>query len=204
MARRSDHSRDELKEMILKASWDIVEKDGFIGLTARRIAKDIGYAPGTIYNIFKSMDDLCVEINGMTLDKLHDVLSKSDCYSPKKSPVQNMKRMAQLYREFAREYRAHWLMLFTHALPEGQKAPAWYQEKIARLFESLEGLLEPFYTARQLPKRKMAARALWAAVHGICLLEETGKIPAIDDQESPPDMTGYLIENFIAGIKKKT
>jgi hypothetical protein len=47
----------------------------------------------------------------------------------------------------------------------------------------------------------MAARVLWASVHGICFLKETGKIPLISNQENPPDMTGYLIDNFIAGIE---
>ncbi len=202
MARRSDHTRDELKEMILDSACSIVKKGGFSGLTARRVAKDIGYAPGTIYNIFSSMDDLSLSVNGMTLDKLYDVLSSPECRSAKKTPAGNMKKMAQLYRGFAKTHRPHWLMLFTHTLPEGEQAPEWYQEKITRLFEPLENLLEPFYMQQQSRKRKMAARVLWASVHGICFLEETGKIPLISNQANPPDMTGYLIDSFVAGIEQ--
>ena len=202
MARRSDHTRDELKEIILKESWKIIEKHGFSGLTARRIARNIGYAPGTIYNVFGSMNDLYLAVNSLTLDKLYDVLSGSECRSEKKTPVQNTKKMAQLYREFAKEYRPHWLMLFTYVLPKNKKPPTWYEEKVSRLFEPLENLLKPFYTSQQARKRKMAARVLWASVHGICFLEETGKIPLVSNQENPPDMTGYLIDNFVSGIKQ--
>ncbi len=201
MARRSDHTRDELKEVILNASWKIIEKHGFSGLTARRIANDIGYAPGTIYNIFSSMDDLYLAVNSMTLDKLYDTLSSTECQAPKKTPIQNIKKMAQLYRAFTKKHRSHWLMLFTYILPKGKKPPSWYQEKITRLFEPLENLLKPFYSEKQSRKRKMAARVLWASVHGICFLEETGKIPLISNQENPPDMTGYLIDNFVSGIQ---
>lgn len=200
MARRSDHTREELQSRILECAWKIVQKDGFAGLTARRIAGEIGYAPGTIYNIFQSMDDLYLAVNHLTLDRLYQVLSSPDCNNPKKSPVQNMKKMAEMYREFSRKHRAHWLMLFTHTLPEGQGVPDWYQEKVNRLFEPLEELLKPFYPGRS-HKRMMAARILWASVHGICFLEETGKIPLVASRSSAADMTGYLIDSFIAGIK---
>ncbi|MCK5284496.1 MAG: TetR/AcrR family transcriptional regulator [Alphaproteobacteria bacterium] len=120
MARRSDHTREELKKAILESSWNIVQKDGFSELTARHIASDIGYAPGTIYNIFNSMDDLYLNINSMTLDKLYDTLSSPKCQAAKKTPVQNMKKMAQLYREFTKEYKPYWLMLFTYILPDNK------------------------------------------------------------------------------------
>ncbi|MBP7722459.1 MAG: TetR/AcrR family transcriptional regulator [Alphaproteobacteria bacterium] len=202
MARRSDHTREELKNRILEVSWKIVQKDGLAGLTARRIAKEIGYTPGTIYNIFNSMDDLYLTVNGLTLDRLHEILSSPECNNPKKSSIQNMKKMAELYREFSNKHRPHWLMLFTHALPEEKLAPEWYQEKISRLFEPLEKLLEPFYLKKSPHKRKMAARVLWASVHGLCFLEGTGKIPLISNQTTT-NMTDYLIDSFITGIKNE-
>ncbi len=201
MARRSDHTREELKDLILKASSKIVETEGFAALTARRIAQEIGYAPGTIYNLFSSMDDLYLNVSVGTLERLRSLLASPECNNPKKSPVQNIKKMAQLYRDFARSYRPHWLMLFTHTMAEGQDAPAWFYEKIDCLFEPLEGLLESFYTPNEARERKMAARVLWSSVHGLCFLEETGKMPLISNSETAPDMAGYLIDNFISGIR---
>ncbi len=87
MARRSDHTREELKVLIIEESWNIIKKHGFEGLTARRIAKNTGYAPGTIYNLFSSMDDLYLELNAKTLDLLLAVLSDPKCHDPKKSPI---------------------------------------------------------------------------------------------------------------------
>lgn len=201
MARRSDHTRDELRDIILKASWKIISKQGFTGLTARRIAKDVGYTPGTIYNVFGSMEDLYLDVNGLTLDKLYDVLSSPECNVENKPPIENMKKMAQLYRAFAKDFKPHWLMLFTYTLPEEKQPPSSYQEKIMRLFTPLENLLKPYYSEKQARKHKMAARVLWASVHGLCFLEETDKIPLVSNQEAPPNMADYLIESFIAGIQ---
>lgn len=200
MARRSDHSREELKDLILETSWKIVGSQGFEGLTARRVATEIGYAPGTIYNLFKSMNDLYLQINGRTLDLLYETLAAPVCNDPKKEPSTNMVKMASQYMNFAKEYRPYWLMLFSHQMPEGRKSQKWYEEKIDRLFTPLENLLEPFFTPRQGKKRKMAARILWSSVHGLCFLQETGKIALVDGQSSAEDMAKYLIDTFIAGL----
>lgn len=201
MARRKDHTREELKALILDASWDLVGKEGAQGLSARRIATRIGYTPGTIYNIFESMDDLSLEVNARTLDALYAVLTDSACHDPRKTPLQNMKKMAALYREFAQEHRPHWLMLFLGALPDSRRTQKWYQEKINRLFDPLESLLHPFFPDHQAAKRQMAARILWSSVHGLCLLQETGKAPLIGKKSRIKDMTDYLIDTFVAGIR---
>lgn len=201
MARRSDHSRDELKTLILDRAWDLLGQEGANALTARRIATEIGYTPGTIYNIFESMDDLYLSLNERTLDSLYNVLASPNCNDSTKSSVQNMKKMADLYMEFAREFRPYWAMLFSFHLPEMRKEKNWYQEKIDRLFLPLENLLAEFFSGQQHKKRKMAARVLWSSVHGLCFLQETGKMPLVGGKAQTYEMVCYLIDTFIAGIK---
>ncbi len=203
MARRSDHTREELKALIIKESWRIIEKYGFEGLTARRIAKNIGYAPGTIYNMFSSMDDLYLQLNAKTLDLLLATLSDQKCNDPEKSPIKNMKAMAQHYMEFAKEHRPYWLMLFNLKVTENRTDASWYHEKVDQLFTPLENLLEPYFISKQNKTRKVAARVLWASVHGLCFLQETGKISIVSDKNTAPDMAGYLIDTFIAGIERQ-
>jgi len=201
MARRSDHTREELKEMILKTSWDIIGKDGFEGLTARKIANKIGYAPGTIYNLFTSMEDLYIAINGQTLDLLYKVLSCPECNDTNNSISDNVKKTALLYREFIQGYRPYWLMLFTHSIPDDMQAPDWYLEKVKRLFSPLEVLLQPLFTNKKTGDIKKAARVLWSSIHGLLFLEGTGKIPLITNNETAIEMTNYLVDNFMSGIE---
>lgn len=202
MARRSDHTREELRDLILQSAWKIIEKEGFSGLSVRRIATQIGYAPGTIYNLFKSMDDLYLHINAKTLDLLYDLLSDPICHNPKKLPIKNMNKMAELYMGFARDYRPYWLMLFNLKVTEDRTDAQWYHDKVEKLFTPLEDLLEPYFTPKQSKKRKMAARVLWASVHGLCFLQETGKIALVSDDENSASATAnFLIKTFIAGIE---
>lgn len=58
MARRSDHSREEIKEMALTAALTILEEEGARGLTARKVATAIGYTVGTLYLVFKNQQEM--------------------------------------------------------------------------------------------------------------------------------------------------
>lgn len=201
MARRSEHSRPELENLMLEQAHRIVGESGFEGLTARKLAESVGYTPGTIYNVFHSMDDLYLRLNGHTLDILYGVLNGPACNDPRQPSVANIKAMAAEYKEFCNQYKPYWLMLFTHRLPEGQAAPLWFTEKIERLFEPLERLLQDFYGPGEEQQHKMAARVLWSSVHGLCFLALTGKFRLVGDDTTINAMMDYLIENFVAGIK---
>ncbi len=202
MARRSDHTREELKELILETSWNVVSVDGFEGLSARRVANEIGYTPGTIYNLFSSMDDLYLQVSARTLTHLHGLLSGSVCNDPKKTAIQNMRAMASLYIRFTQESRKHWLMLFQHTMPEGFDVPEWFEDKIEGMFTPLERQMQGYFSSEDTARKKMAARMLWSSVHGLCFLQETGKIGIVRQGASMEDVAHGLIDIFIKGIEK--
>ena len=70
MARRSEHSLEELKALVLDAAETIVREEGFSGLKVRKIASEIGYTVGSIYMVFANMADLIMHINARTLDAI--------------------------------------------------------------------------------------------------------------------------------------
>ena len=75
MARRSDHSREEIKEMALVAAEKMILANGKDGLSARKVAQEIGYTVGTLYLVFKNLDELILHVNGRTLDRLFEKMT---------------------------------------------------------------------------------------------------------------------------------
>jgi AcrR family transcriptional regulator len=210
MARRKDHNREELNKMVLDAAWDIIAADGSKALSARSIAQKIGYAPGTIYNLFSSMDELTLHINARTLEMLKAELAKDMPKDLEKSqfvPVAVMKKLAARYMKFARAYKPYWLMLFEFSKPQSEGEAPWYAEKINELFAPLEALLIPYY--KEETECKKSARVLWGSVHGLCFLQETGKIEnaarnGLTHAKDPAlELANMLIENYMAGINVK-
>ena len=61
MGRRSDHSRAELRDLILEAGETLMAESGLSGFSAREVAKRVGYTIGTIHNVFGNVDGLMAQ-----------------------------------------------------------------------------------------------------------------------------------------------
>lgn len=197
MARRSDHSREELREMILSAAEQIVVEHGYEGLSARKVVAAIGYTVGTLYLVFENLDDLILHINARTLDRLHAQLTGSQANSLDARDY--LLQLGQVYIRFADEDPHRWAMVFEHRFSEAWVVPAWYHEKIMRMFAIVEDGLEPL--AKQRPRReiKQAARAFWGGVHGISILALSDNL-GIAGVDSVQELTQSLISNYLKGF----
>ena len=197
MGRRSDHSREELKELALAAAERIVDREGQAGLTTRKVAAEIGYTVGTLYLVFRNLDDLMLHVSARTLTTLERelVASATKC----RSPEARVLALAFAYVRFAGAHYRRWTMIFDHRLPEGDSVPPWFLGKIMGLFHLLEEALRPL-AGRGSPQRvALAARALWGGVHGICALGYSGSL-AVAGDESPQALTESLVKNYLAGF----
>ena len=197
MARRSDHSREELREMAISAAGQIVVEQGYEGLSARKVATAIGYTVGTLYLVFENLDDLILNVNARTLDRLHARMKESQTQCGNAGDC--LLQLGQVYIRFADEDPHRWAMVFEHRLTDDQAAPAWYQEKIARMFALVEEGLQPLAGRHTRDEITQASRALWGGVHGICILALAGNL-GIAGVESVQDLTRTLITNYLMGF----
>lgn len=197
MARRSDHSREEIRQMALEAAEVIVVEQGLEGLSARKVAAAIGYTVGTLYLVFENIDDLILQINARTLDRLYARLAEAQ--SPAQGAREWLLRLGQVYIQFADEDPHRWSMIFEHRLAEGRDLPAWYQQKIERMFGIVEEALAPLAGRRPQKAVSQAARVIWGGVHGICILALGDRL-GIAGVDSVQDLTESLISNYLAGF----
>lgn len=200
MARRADHNRDELSTLILDAAWKVIATESENAMTARRIAADIGYAPGSIYNVFPSMEEVLLHINGRTLDLLYTTLTHPSCHNPQKTPLHNMQMMARRYIDFAHTHYPFWMTLFSSTLQSARFEHEWYAQKVQALFQPLEDVLHNALPEQHEKSLKLHARILWSSVHGITFLAVTGKLP---ENERPKDalrMAETLVATYMQGL----
>lgn len=198
MARRSEHSLEELKEMILKAAETFIIEEGVCALKVRSIAMEIGYTVGSIYMVFGNMADLMMHINGRTLDdmtmQLKQVINQDNAEL-------SIMQLAISYVSFATENCNRWNMVFEHRLAENEVLPDWYQQKVDTIFSLVETQFQSLSALDNDKQDKLAARALWSGVHGICILTLSGKTDLIGDDVEKSVV--LLVDNFIKGWKIK-
>lgn len=204
MARRSDHTREEIKAMAIVAGRDLIRENGLAGFSARKVATAIGYTVGTLYNVFENHDDIVLHINAVTLKDLLAFMEKrlagDGASGAMDDDLSVLKALASCYIDYARENYNCWSALFEHNLPPDVELPAWYGERIDALFVFIEGRLRKVIGGDSAEARQ-TARVLWASIHGICALTLTHKLRLVG-VETVEDLTESLIENYVAGLRR--
>lgn len=185
--------------MALTAAKRMVAKQGYGALSTRKVAAEIGYAVGSLYLVFKNLDDLILHVNGSTLDDLYDALETTAVRC--KDPEACLLALAHEYAHYAFSNRTLWTLVFEH--PRPQRLPTWYQDKITRMFEMVEGRLRIIAPGCPDKDLKLAAHALWSGVHGVSVLGLTDRL----DEEglaAAEKLGASLVTNYLVGFKRKS
>ncbi len=199
MGRRSSHTPQQLRELILDAARNIIETEGLAGLSAREIARRIGYSPGTIYNMYQNLDDVVLHVEAGVLDGLEARLA---AVLTRAAGPDALPELAQAYLAFTQEKPKLWNLLFEHHLPAGVELPTWYQQKLEGLLARVEQSLAPLFPAGHEVDRQRAARVLWAGVHGITSLSTADKL-SIVTTEAASRLIDDLVRTYLQGVKAK-
>lgn len=170
MGRRSDHSREQLEELILNAGADLVAESGLAGFSAREVARRIGYSIGTIHNVFGASDRLVTAINSRSFGLWAAFLREQ-------LEACNGDRIAALvdgYFAFARAHPHLWTAIYDHRLPADSGLPEADQHARGALTEIV--VAEVARALGYLPDERIAAlsRSLIATVHGHCAFAISG------------------------------
>jgi AcrR family transcriptional regulator len=202
MGRRSTHTPQQLRVLILDAAQEIIEAQGLAGLSAREIARRVGYSPGTIYNIFANLDDVVLNVEGRVLDALDARLSEiQQGEDAEAADGGRLIRIAHAYLAFTQERPRLWNLLFEHHLPAQSELPAWYQQKLERLMGQVERALAPHFAPGREAECRRAARVLWAGVHGITSLSTADKLSVVTT-ETAGRLIDDLVGTYLAGLAR--
>ncbi|HXH16423.1 MAG TPA: TetR/AcrR family transcriptional regulator [Sphingomonas sp.] len=178
MGRRSDHSRDELRALILDAGTALMAEKGFAAFSAREVAKRIGYTIGTIHNVFGNVDGLLTAINTATSGEWADALTTS-------LDAAGDDRIAALvaaYFAFARDNPHRWAAIYDHRPACETLTPA-QQATRGRLMVIVAGEIAATLGRPVDETVGTFARSLVATVHGHCSLAITGSWAAMGQHD---------------------
>lgn len=196
MARRSEHSPQEIKEMVLSAAETIVIEDGLSALKVRKIAMEIGYTVGSIYMVFENMAELILHLKSRALEDLTNQLERVD--DRQGDSKQHITELAKTYLRFAQHNSNRWQMIFAPTDSTDSATPEWYRLQSLRMFEKVEQVFASLLPeAEYSGQARSSARALWCGVHGVCQLSLT-EANGLGDEEAE-NLVVVLVDNFLNG-----
>lgn len=193
MGRRSDHTQEQLKELIITASIKLITEIGPSAFGTRAIAKEIGYSFGTIYHIYGDLETLRYHVKGRILDIWYDDLAAG------MEEVDNKAQyLVDAYIDLSEQQRFLWAFVFALPSDPKDKAPAWYIEKVENLFSLVINAFSPITHNKK--EAELAARAIWPSIHGICVLAMAGKLDMVS-AESPKELAHRQLAIYMEGLR---
>ncbi|MCU7940556.1 MAG: TetR/AcrR family transcriptional regulator [gamma proteobacterium symbiont of Bathyaustriella thionipta] len=196
MARRSDHSREELKELALKSAEELLNEKSASELSTRQIATKMGYTVGTLYQIFDNLPDLLLHVNARTLGILYQDCQKLDLSA--KDAQNNILAYANLYLQFAHSHPGLWELIFDNNVLNDRELPDWYLNQANALFSLIERQLKAITPDKSQLEITKTSRVLWSSVHGICTLSINNNLFA-NSACSSEELIESLVKHFIKG-----
>ena len=162
-----------LREQLIDAAERTIAEKGLAALKARDLAQEVGCAVGTIYNVFEHLDELVLCVGLRTLAMLEAALAEvsplGGHHSTEKA-ADDLVRLALAYLEFAAKHTVRWRALFEHRMSEARSLPEWFVEQQHRLFVQVERPLAALLPELDQDARRILARTVFSAVHGIVAL----------------------------------
>jgi len=189
MARRKDHTREELAQLAIKAGRELIIEKGTSALTARNVASAIGYTPGTLYNVFDNIDELAAAINIESMQRFEEQLRRIQ--EPDEATHARVRSIAQAYLDFQKEEPQLWSLLF--AIPLDYHSEAYHQA-IHAIFDQVTAAMAPLSESPTLARQK--AKILWSTLHGICLLQQSGKLN-VSEADAPEELVAHFLDQFL-------
>jgi AcrR family transcriptional regulator len=196
MGRRSDHSRAELRELILAEGHRQIGDAGYAAFSARAVAKAIGYTVGTIYNVFGTHDALILAINARTVEQWTADLRR------RLEDVEG-DRIAALVRgyfEFALSNRHAWAAIYDHRLADPADIPDWYVTVVGELTGTMRREVQRVLPDASREDVAALSRSLLASVHGHCVFALNGTFAQLGEA-APLDAALARVREAIAGAE---
>ena len=180
MGRRSDHTREELRELMLKAARGIVRDSGVAALSSRKVANQVGYTVGTIFQVFGNMDHLVVELNIATLKRLYEHCRTAPHGFDAEARIRNL---ANAFLTFANENKNEWDAVISYQYSKDLTQLPEYREQVLLLHAAISDSISEFYSKDDEAQRMDDVSLLWTSLYGIFVLASASKLTAGYDAE---------------------
>lgn len=180
---RTGRSRSgDLRSDILAAARRLWLRDGPGGLSARKIAGEVGVSATALYLHFRSVDDILdhLRIEGHQL--LAGYLRQDD---PSRPVVEQVRALGRGYHRFALEHRGYFDLMF-HGSPGRAPRRAAVQREMFTLMLVRDVLQRGLARGELRPDLDLtvATTAVWAQIHGAATLAVAGLTPLTTDGQA--------------------
>jgi AcrR family transcriptional regulator len=168
---RRGYHHGNLREALVAAALDLIQKHGPAGFTFADAARWAGVSPAAPYRHFRDRDALIADVARRGFELFAEHLDRS-WDEGKPDAFTAFERLGRAYLDFARDEPAYYSAMFEAGLPLDEE-PALRQaadRSFAVLRRAAEGLSARAPQGTRPPPAAMMSFHIWAMAHGIASL----------------------------------
>jgi AcrR family transcriptional regulator len=195
-----------VRETLVKTTLKLMDKGGLETVKARKVAELSEVSVGTIYNLFGSFDGLILAANEQIYRDLEAVgtsgakrietaLAEKGLNSARDRTLYRLCALADTYLGFVAANAIRWNALLAFNRTRGLSGSEDTLQHLGDLMDIIGRLLAEAPVWREKSERRLAARALWSAVHGIVITNFFG-----EEQETARARTTQLLNILLTAI----
>lgn len=195
IAERRAREKEAIRALILKASWEIVMKDGWSSLSMRKIANAIEYSAPVIYGHFANKEAIMLELTKQGFQQLNQALKAAR--RKFQTPEEQIEGVAYAYLNFARTNKEYYQLMYGLGMPNCATV-----KEISELRDFTEIIEAPISELISKSSNKnidpvAKLHAFWSILHGLISINRMGDENKEGLNEKVLD---EFIQGFIAGI----
>ena len=192
IAERKIRQKEEVRSSILKAAWQLVEKEGWQSLSIRKIAEAIEYSAPVIYDHFQNKEAILLEFTREGFRILNERLEKAK--SQFKEPARQLEAMAYAYWHFAFDNQEYYQLMYGLGMPSCEMV-----QEIPELTTFTELIMTSLREMINNSNNKQADpylkfRTFWSMIHGLISINMLGK------GNSKNELNTMVLNDFMAGF----
>lgn len=179
-----------LREALVEAALESLERDGLKGITLRGIAARVGVSHAAPYAHFRDKDALLAAVAAQGFRRLQTRLRESRVSAG--SPESSLARMGAAYVDFARAHPALYASMFRRP-PESRGARGELDDAAESAWNELRTVIAGTFAE---PEVHAATVAAWALVHGLASLLNERLVRFDDEAQLVEHVTRLFAERF--------
>ena len=197
IAERKQRQKEEVKTSILRAAWEVVEKEGWQALSIRKIADAIEYSAPVIYDHFANKEAILNEFTKRGFQLLNEELIKAR--ERFQHPEQQIEAIGYAYWKFAFTHKEFYQLMYGLGMPGCETV-----KQMSELVTFTEIVLDPIRKLIASGKNTTAdpflkLHTLWSTLHGLISINMMGRENGRDELNAM--VLKDFMTGFISGIK---
>ena len=101
---RRERERSETRDKILDAARELFVREGYEGVSMRRLAEKIEYSPTAIYVYFADKNELFHELCRQDFARLQEVMQSAEMPA---DPIERLRQIGTSYIQFGVRFPSH-------------------------------------------------------------------------------------------------